>query len=226
MKQNLYTRLEAVMLGYMTDSAHDKEHVYRVLYQALDIASREPDADTDILIAACLLHDIGREAQFKDPAACHARKGAEMAQIICIEYGYSEAAARHIADCISTHRYRGDNPPQTIEAKILFDADKLDVTGAVGIARTLFYQGIVGQPLYRTDERGYVSEGTEDTEHSFMKEYNYKLKNLYDKFFTARAREIAAGRREAAQVYYESLLSELSDTYETGRGLLEHAIEA
>lgn len=47
-----------------------------------------------------------------------------------------------------THRFRKNRPPESPEAKILFDADKLDVTGAMGVARTLVYQGTMAQPLY------------------------------------------------------------------------------
>ena len=63
MTKDLYNTLEAYMIASMDDSAHDKEHVYRVLYNALEIAKAEPEVDYDILIAACLLHDIGRKDQ-------------------------------------------------------------------------------------------------------------------------------------------------------------------
>ena len=61
-----YNQIEAHMLSFMRDSAHDKHHVYRVLYAALDISACEPCVDMDVLVAACLLHDIGRERQFAD----------------------------------------------------------------------------------------------------------------------------------------------------------------
>ena len=204
----------------MTDSAHDREHVRRVLYLALDIASHEENADRDILTAACLLHDIGREAQYKDPKVCHALAGAEMAYVFCKKQGFSEAAARHIKACIATHRFRSDNPPESVEAKILFDADKLDVTGTLGIARTLFYKGHVGQPLYNTDERGGVLDGANDPRPSFLQEYHFKLKDIYDKFYTRRAQEIAGERRQAAVAFYESMMGELEDTYRRGRECL------
>lgn len=62
-----YEKTEAYMLSCMNDSAHDKEHVYRVLYYALEIAKQEPDVDYEILITSCLLHDIGRKEQFENP---------------------------------------------------------------------------------------------------------------------------------------------------------------
>lgn len=62
MTRQTYSLLENYMLSCMDDSAHDKEHVYRVLYHALRIAKMLHNVDYDVLIAACLLHDIGRKA--------------------------------------------------------------------------------------------------------------------------------------------------------------------
>ena len=58
MNRETYLLLEDYMKSCMKDSAHDKEHVYRVLYTALAIAKKEGKADVDVLIASCLLHDI------------------------------------------------------------------------------------------------------------------------------------------------------------------------
>ena len=68
MTKETYSLLENYMLSCMDDSAHDREHVYRVLYHALEIAKTLTNVDYDILIAACLLHDIGRKEQFENPA--------------------------------------------------------------------------------------------------------------------------------------------------------------
>lgn len=100
--------------------------------------------------------------------------------------------------CIEAHRFRTDRAPDSIEAKILFDADKLDVTGALGVARTLFYQGKVSDPLYTLTQDGTSSDGRADSRVSFFREYEYKLKNLYGQFYTARGAALAAARRAAA----------------------------
>ena len=155
MKRSDYDRIEAFMQCCMEDTAHDREHVYRVLALALEIAQTEPEADCDILIAACLLHDIGRKEQFLNPALCHAEVGAQKAERFLLESGFSPEYARRVGRCVRTHRFRSSGQPEAIEEKILFDADKLDAAGATGIARTLFYIGEVGQPLYtRGGRRG------------------------------------------------------------------------
>jgi len=220
MNRQTYELLESHMRSCMTDSAHDEEHVYRVLYAALDIAECEGGLDTDVLVCACLLHDIGRAEQFANPALCHAAVGAEKARRFLLTHGFDECFAERVADCIKAHRFRSDAPPQSIEAKILFDADKLDVAGALGIARTIFYQGQVGEPLYSIQPDGQVSDGTGDTVPSFLQEYKYKLEGLYTKFYTTRGAQLAAQRQAAAVSFYESIVEEARSTYRQGQSLL------
>ena len=146
-----FQTIEAHMLDKMKDSAHDRYHIDRVLHFALDIAGTEKGVDMDVLLAACLLHDIGREKQAENPALCHAQIGGEMAYQYLTQTGWSMGKAGHVKSCIASHRYRGDNAQESLEAKILFDADKLDVTGAIGVARTL---------IWRPDWRTAVSVGS------------------------------------------------------------------
>lgn len=137
MDKETYTLLENYMLSCMSDEdiAHDKAHVYRVLYAALEIAAAEENVDADVLIAACLLHDIGRPEQLVDPEVCHAQVGAKKAKAFLLENGFDAGFAEKVEHCISVHRFRDNNPPVSIEEKILFDADKLEITGALGVNR-------------------------------------------------------------------------------------------
>ncbi len=223
MNKETFSGIESYMLSCMNDGAHDEHHIYRVLYYALDIAECY-EVDIDVVIASALLHDIGRDAQFRNPSLDHSAVGAEMAYDFIVSSGWSEDKASRIQRSISTHRYRKNNEPDSIEAKILFDADKLDVTGAVGIARTLAYKGIVAEPLYTVDRDGRVLDGTRDDVPSFFQEYNFKLKNIYDGFYTEKAREIACGRKEAAMRFYESMLEEVVSTYQKGNLKLKNVI--
>lgn len=221
MKKETFCLLENWMLGCMTDSAHDREHVYRVLYTALDLARDEEGVDYDVLIAACLLHDVGRQEQFENPALCHAQVGGEKAYCFLVENGFPEAFAMHVKACIVTHRFRKQNPPESIEAKLLFDADKLDVTGAIGIARTLMYSGQNNRPLYTLKASGQISDGAGDAADSFFREYKFKLETIYDRFYTKGGREEAQQRKAAAVSYYESLLREVRRSYSGRVGLGE-----
>ena len=208
-----YPEIEAYMRTCMTDSAHDMEHVYRVLHYALDIAAHENGIDAEMLSAACLLHDIGRPEQFADPALDHAVCGAEKAFAWLTTHGYTENFAASVRDCIRTHRYRSSDPPRSLESKILFDADKLEACGATGIARTLLYKAQVNEPLYLLTHNGEISDGTNDISPSFFREYKFKLENVYDKFYTRRGKELAEKRQAAARNFYEALLAEVRECY-------------
>ncbi|MDA3844916.1 MAG: HD domain-containing protein [Vallitaleaceae bacterium] len=222
MKKTSYDTIEKYMLTCMTDSAHDCQHIYRVLYYAIDLAiDYKAVVDMKVLIAAALLHDIGRDAQFKDSSCDHALVGGKMAYDFLISAGWDDANAHHVRAAIETHRYRNDNMPATIEAKILFDADKLDVTGAVGIARTIAYKGQVAQPMYSVDMEGQVLPGSDDEPASFFHEYNWKLKKIYDRFYTKKAEKIAKEQQKASEVFYKSMLEEVERNHNNGLNQLK-----
>lgn len=224
MTTQVYEQLEDYMLDCMDHSAHDKEHVYRVLYNALRIARQEETVDYDVLIAACLLHDIGRKEQFANPSLCHAQVGSEKARQFLLEAGYSQTFAEQVSHCILTHRFRKSRQPESIEAKILFDADKLDVTGAVGIARTLMYRADLAEPLYERLPDGRIGDGTGENETSFFREYKFKLEKLYDRFYTREGTCLAEQRRKIAADFYESLYDEVSDGYAAGQANLQQLL--
>lgn len=217
MDKSTYSLLETYMISCMEDSAHDKEHIYRVLYNALRIAQKEKNVDYDVLICACLLHDIGRKEQFANPELCHAIVGSEKAYSFLVSKGYEIEYAEKVKHCIKTHRYRKNNLPESLEAKILFDADKLDATGTMGIARTLIYKGIVSEPIYSLLPDGSVSSGENDIAPSFFQEYKYKLEKVYSNFYTAEANRIAKERQASAVAFYNSLYEEVKSSYENGK---------
>jgi uncharacterized protein len=216
MNKSMYNIIEKYMHECMQDAAHDPEHIFRVLYRSLNIASKRAEKiNYNVLIAACLLHDIGREKQFKNKNICHAQIGGIMAKEFLLRNNWSENEAEHVNKCISSHRFRGDNIPETIEAKILFDSDKLDAIGCLGIARTLMYKGIVKENIYTIkNDKISTGENTEG-EESFFKEYNIKLKKLYEKFYTEEAKETANKYKEHAQFFYNKLMEQINDTYKS-----------
>lgn len=225
MKRETYDLLESYMLSCMEDSAHDAQHIYRVLYNALLIAKEEEGVDHDVLIAACLLHDIGRKDQFADPTFCHAAVGSEKGRAFLLQHGFSEAFAEAVAHCIAAHRFRKANPPQTVEAKILFDADKLDATGAIGIARTLQFKADTKGSIYTVRPDGSISNGEGEEGSSFFREYQFKLKKLYDRFYTEAGARLALQRRQIAQDFYESLYREVNTGYTDGAQRLHELIK-
>lgn len=223
MTRETYQLIENYMLECMDpgDVAHGTEHIRRVLYAALDIATHEENVNTDVLICACLLHDIARKAQTANRSIHHSTEGAKMARAFLSAHNFEEAFTDHAADCIRTHSSISSSF-NSIEAKILFDADKLDVAGALGIARTLQYGAQFGEPLYARDEEGNILDGSEDIgPHSFLHEYHHDLRKTINGFHTARANEIAATRRQIAEDFYRAILCESREAEHLGKHILQ-----
>lgn len=197
-------------------SAHQMDHIIRVYNLCLRLAENE-EADLDVLQAAALLHDIARVKEDNDSTGKtdHAVLSSEMAESILRDFAFSEDKIKHIQDCIVSHRYRTGNKPQTIEAKILFDADKLDTIGAIGISRAFVWVGrnnanIYSKPnfeQYIKDNLGGRINGRiqDKTIHSPQIEFETKLKFLKDKLYTKKAKEIAHERTE----YFKNFLNRL-----------------
>lgn len=223
MTREQYRLLEEKMRSSMDEGAHGADHVYRVLYIAMDIAAAETEVDYDVLIAACLLHDIARRQQCRGHVKCHASAGADMARDFLLKQGWNEEFAEKVAHAIRSHRFSVTRQPESVEARILFDADKIDVTGAMGVARTLQYGGEMGEPLYTLDSDGMPLPGRVEDPDSFFQEYKRKLERLYDRFYTVRGRELARGRQKAAEAFRDALWSEVDTAY-AGRRLLEEKL--
>ncbi len=205
--------------------AHDFNHVMRVYNLCLRLANYEPSVDLDILRTAALLHDIARTKEDEDGGALgvdHAILGAEMSDKILRELGYPEGKIGNIKNCIASHRFRGENPPKTIEAKILSDADKLDVLGATGIARSFTIGGENGQKIYsETPIDEYVKENLaggkangriiDPSKHASNLEFETKFKQIPDRLYTLKAREIAIERLEYMKKFFERLKREIDE---------------
>jgi uncharacterized protein len=222
--RQIKTFAEKEMVG--ASPAHDINHVMRVYNLCLRLATYEPNVDLDILRTAALLHDIARTREDKRGHSHvmdidHAVLGAEISDKILRELGYSEEKIERVKHCIVAHRFRGGNPPRTMEAKILSDADKLDVLGATGIARSFTIGGECGQKIYSdTPVDQYIKEnlvgGKSDgriidpSKHASNLEFETKFKHIPDKLYTQKAREIARKRLEYMKAFFERLKREIN----------------
>lgn len=208
----------------LTCSAHNLDHVLRVHNLCLLIAKDEENVDLEILIPAALLHDIARveESQDNTGQIDHAILGCEIAEGILKELEYEKEKIDKIKHCISAHRFRTGNEPKTIEAKILFDSDKLDIIGATGIARSFMLAGQFGQRLTaNTDLNHYIKANTvengrikEVSKHTPFIEYEIKFKKIPDKLYTKTAKEIGEKRMKFMDEYFKTLRSEIDGVNE------------
>lgn len=215
---NKIKKIKERMEAELSCSAHNIDHVMRVYNMCRIIAETEEDVDLNILEPAALLHDIARTIECNDTSGeiDHAVLGSQMAVEVLEELGYKESDIKRIQHCILTHRYRTGNVPQTIEAKILFDSDKLDVIGTVGISRTFMLAGQFGQRITSSLSDDYTNSNTVEngrikdvSKHSPMMEYEYKFKKIPNKLFTIKGREIGSIRLEYMKEFFERLEKEI-----------------
>lgn len=114
---------------------HDFDHTLRVLRNAELLAKELPAADLRIVRLAALLHDFARpEEMAAKGKLCHAVLGAELVRPLLAEAGFEPETVDRVSQAVLTHRYRANRIPATLEAQIVYDADKLDSLGAVGSA--------------------------------------------------------------------------------------------
>lgn len=203
------------------DSAHDFEHILRVVRMAEHLAHAE-GADVEIVRAAALLHDIARHeedsaAQRERPSSHadsqldHAQVSAIEAEVYLMKNGALREFAASVADAIRSHRFRGAVQPETLEAKILFDADKLDSIGAIGVARAYAVCGMLNQKLYSQPQANSVAtRGQHNQAHTPVDEYHVKLKHLRERFFTPTAQKIAAERDAFMRQFFDHLTREVN----------------
>jgi uncharacterized protein len=188
---------------------HGPDHAGRVYRTALYIG-RLMGARLDVLGAAALLHDIGRPYEKENQGkVCHAEKGAELAREILQDFHFEAEIIEDIVHCIETHRYRGDKIPSTLEAKILYDADKLDCIGAIGIGRAFLFAGQVGAKLHNS-EVDLASTQSYSTEDTAYREFKVKLSKVKDRLLTPEGRRLAQERHAFMEVFFERLEREVN----------------
>lgn len=186
------------------EGSHDFDHVLRVLALAERIAQTE-GGDLEVVRAAALLHDIAR-ADERTSGEDHALVGAERARQILI--GHPPEKVEAVAHAIAAHRFRCGPYPATPEARALFDADKLDAMGAIGVARAFAHAGACGRSLWAPLKTARA-EGEEATDYTPVHEFAVKLSRLRDILTTETGRAIAGDRHAFMEAFFARLEAEV-----------------
>jgi uncharacterized protein len=122
-----------------------------------------------------------------------------------------------VAVAIASHRFRKSVEPPTLEAKVLYDADKLDAIGAIGVARSYAIAGRLGQRLWSPWAEGkQLNADTNDiynSEHTPVREFKVKLGRLKESLYTETARAIAEGRHHYMADFFARLEQEVSGEF-------------
>jgi len=187
--------------------SHDWEHTLRVFKLCERIGAAE-GADMSVVRVAAYLHDIGRGYQdASNGAICHAEKGAKMATSKIAALPFTKKQKENIIHSIRSHRFRGNHKPKTKEAKVLFDADKLDAIGAVGVARAYLFAGEVGARLHNSkiDIEKTQPYSKDDTGY---REFKVKLCKIRDRILTKEGKKLADERHEFMAQFFKRFIKE------------------
>jgi len=205
------------------DAGHDINHALRVYDLCLKLAQGVKGIDLEILRLAVLLHDIGGPKELKDKTGkvCHARESAKMTQKILKNLKYPQEKIDRVIHCILAHRHRTGVKPETKEAKILFDADKLDALGAIGVARAYIWIGFNKAQIYSDISlKDYIKENViggkvngrikDKSKHNPFFEFELKLKRLPRKLYTQKAKKIARERLSYTTSFFDRFKKEVA----------------
>ena len=178
------------------DPAHDLTHALRVAELAQKIANEE-GGDLDVILPAALCHDLRR---WETPS--HSEENAEFITKLLVRAGYRGGHIGRITKAVQRHSFSAPTPPSTLEEKIVFDADKLEGIGAVGIGRCFTVSGTLNQAIFNS--------GPDDVTAQRM--LSIRLVRCYDRLYTDTARRLGAARRDFLLSFIDQLDSELSLT--------------
>ena len=206
--------VEAHFTGY-DDLAHGWEHVQRVYHLALRLAEQE-HANRLIVGMAALLHDLGRTT--KDPTRPHAERSAILATTLLAPYNLPLDTQYAIAHAILAHSYSRGIAPATLEARVLYDADRLDSLGASGVLRWAMTSTHRRWPETKTyhPEDPFAIQRLPDDKHYLLDRFFTKLLNLHEVMTTASGRAMAQRRTAFLRLYLQEFQRDLQ---EAGLGL-------
>lgn len=208
--------LESARAWYpLDDPVHGYDHIVRVYRTAEQLAAAE-GADLTIVRAAALLHDA-QDAEYsalnltQDHRKNHQLSSAEFTRGVLLAEGWSEERIAAVQHCIRAHRFRDDSEnPATLEAKVLYDADKLDAIGAIGAARAIAFAVIANQPVYARPSPSFIQTGELEPgeAHSAYHEYLYKLSKIRDRMYTPNGKRLAQERHQSMAEFFHRLQQE------------------
>jgi uncharacterized protein len=208
-------RLAALAAGSAgMDGAHDTNHLERVWRTAQELLASHPEADALVVMAACYLHDLVNLPK-NDPERDQAsRRSAKLARHQLAWMGFPAERLDAVAHAIETHSFSAGLTPETIEAKIVQDADRLDGLGAVGLARMFYTAGRMGCALAHGDDP--LAEGRALDDKAFSLDHiPAKLAKLPAMMQTDAGRRLGERRLEALLAFRTAFAAEWLGAGET-----------
>ncbi|TDR23862.1 HD domain-containing protein [Marinicella litoralis] len=195
------SQLEAV------DPGHDINHIKRVVKSALQFADEE-GADVAVVLPSAWLHDCVQVAKDSPLRSQASQLAAKQATQLLSSWGYPEQYMTDIAHAIAAHSFSANIKCETLAAKVVQDADRMDALGAIGIARTFLVGATFGNPL-TFHEDPFCYHRKPDDQAAIVDHFYTKLLKLKDSFQTDAAKKEAQRRHDFMQVFLKQLESEL-----------------
>lgn len=189
------------------DGAHDINHIKRVVKTARQLAEME-QADLAVVIPAAWLHDCVAVAKDDSRRTKASVLAAEKAGNLLQNWDYPDSHIPAIQHAIEAHSYSANIPCQTLEAKIVQDADRMDAIGAIGVARTIMVGTTLGHPL-TNNEDPFCYHRNPDDDLSMVDHFYTKLLHLKDSFHTESARKEANQRHQFMLDFLQQLEQEV-----------------
>jgi uncharacterized protein len=193
-----------------TDGSHDRSHLLRVWRNAKAIARHEPDCESAVLVAAVILHDCVAVEKNSPERSRASRLAATRARGILADLGWDAARIDRTAHAIEAHSFSAAITPETAEARILQDADRLDAIGAIGIARCFYVAGRMGSSLYDPEDPSAVNRTLDDRSFA-LDHFGAKLFTVAENFQTKAGQALAEQRSRTMGQFVQALLGEISD---------------
>jgi uncharacterized protein len=190
------------------DPGHGLVHLRRVVATALALAAAEA-ARIDVVLPAAWLHDCVHVAKNSPDRSRASHLAAAHAVSFLQAAGYPPDALPGIAHAIQAHSYSAGIRPQTIEAKVVQDADRLDALGAIGIARCIAVGSALGRPLYEPDDP-FCEARTPDDAGASVDHFYTKLLRLAATMQTDAGRIEAERRTAFIRAFIVQLRSEIA----------------
>jgi uncharacterized protein len=204
---DLKIEVEKMLAG--RDPGHDYAHVMRV-YNIAERIGKEEGADIQVLLAAALLHDIIVYPKGSEKRTKSADESAELAEKMLAARGWPVEKIEKVSYCIRTHSYSKNVNPETLEAKILQDADRLDALGAIGIARTFSVGGSEMRRFYNPEDPFCRTGRKPEDTHWTMDHFKAKLLKLEKTMHTDTAKRVAYERTRFMEAFLAQLEKEIS----------------
>lgn len=195
------------------DSAHDIAHLQRVWKTAQHIMMGA-DADSLVILTACYFHDIVNLPK-DSPQRKQASTLAAEETVRILQTSFADFPVEHyeaVAHAVRAHSFSAAITPETLEAKIVQDSDRLESLGAIGLARVFYVSGALGRPLFNSEDPLADHRALDDS-HYALDHFQNKLLKLPDTMQTAAGRVLARHNAHFLVQFMAKLCAELSGDY-------------